>query len=92
METPSQINLGKPVLYGKDHEFLVPDIHREKGMHCIDCHIGDEMKPETEPDDLKSGIQILCVDCHGTHGTLPEEYLLMKSEIFPFQVQLNLHY
>jgi len=80
METPSQINLGKPVLYGKDHEFLVPDIHREKGMHCIDCHIGDEMKPEAEPDDLKSGIQIRCVDCHGTHGTLPEEYLLMKSD------------
>ena len=45
METLIQINAEKPVLYGKDHEFLIPDIHREKGMHCIDCHIGDEIKP-----------------------------------------------
>ena len=80
METHSQINSEKPVLYGKEHEFLVPDIHREKGMHCIDCHIGDEMKPDAEPENLQSGTQIRCKDCHGTHGTLPEEYLLIESD------------
>ena len=80
METHSQINSEKPVLYGKEHEFLVPDIHREKGMHCIDCHIGDEMKPDAEPENLQSGTQIRCTDCHGTHGTLPEEYLLIESD------------
>lgn len=80
METPAQINAEKPVLYGKDHEFLVPDIHREKGMHCIDCHIGDEMKPEKEPDQLQSGVQIRCVDCHGAQDKLPEEFLLIESD------------
>jgi hypothetical protein len=79
-ETPESINAEKPVLYGKEHEFLVPDIHREKGMHCIDCHIGDEMKPEAEPDQLHSGVQIRCVDCHGTQEKLPEGFLLIESD------------
>ena len=81
METPIQINAEKPVLYGKDHEFLVPDIHREKGMHCIDCHIGEEIKPEIEPDQLQSGVQIRCIDCHGTQEKTPEEYLLIESDL-----------
>ncbi len=80
METLIQINAEKPVLYGKDHEFLIPDIHREKGMHCIDCHIGDEIKPEIEPDQLQSGVQIRCIDCHGTQEKNPEEYLLIESD------------
>ncbi|MBT6718600.1 MAG: hypothetical protein HOB18_13330 [Nitrospina sp.] len=80
IESPAQINADKPVLYGKDHEFLVPDIHREKGMHCIDCHIGDEMKPELEPDKIQSGVQIRCVDCHGTQEKLPEGFLLIESD------------
>jgi hypothetical protein len=79
-ETPEQVNAEKPVLYGKEHEFLVPDIHREKGMHCIDCHIGDEIKPEAEPDQLHSGVQVRCVDCHGTQEKLPEEFLLIESD------------
>ncbi len=79
-EAPEQINAEKPVLYGKEHEFLVPDIHREKGMHCIDCHIGAEMKPDVEPDQLHSGVQIRCVDCHGTQEKLPEEFLLIESD------------
>ncbi|MEK9628514.1 MAG: hypothetical protein VW455_05795 [Nitrospinota bacterium] len=79
-EAPASISAEKPVLYGKDHEFLVPDIHREKGMHCIDCHIGDEMKPEFEPENLHSGIQVKCEDCHGTQDKLPEEFLLIESD------------
>lgn len=80
LETPEPVNAEKPVLYGKEHEFLVPDIHREKGMHCIDCHIGDEMKPDIEPEKLQSGVQIRCIDCHGTQEKLPEELLLIESD------------
>lgn len=79
-DTPKPINAEKPVLYGSEHEFLVPDIHREKGMHCIDCHIGDEMKPEIEPDQLHSAVQIRCSDCHGTQEKLPEGFLLIESD------------
>lgn len=78
--TPKSINDEKPVLYGKEHEFLVPDIHREKGMHCIDCHIGDEIKPEVEPEGLHSAVQIRCTDCHGTASQLPEGLLLIESD------------
>jgi len=78
--TPKSINDEKPVLYGKEHEFLVPDIDREKGMHCIDCHIGDEMKPEIEPEGLRSAVQIRCTDCHGTPSEKPEGVLLIESD------------
>ncbi len=77
---PKSISDEKPVLYGKEHQFLVPDIHREKGMHCIDCHIGDEMKPEIEPEGLRSAVQIRCTDCHGTSTKLPEGLLLIGSD------------
>jgi hypothetical protein len=78
--TPKSISDKKPVLYGKEHEFLVPDIHREKGMHCIDCHIGDELKPEIEATAIQSGVQIRCTDCHGTQSKKPEGLLLIESD------------
>lgn len=78
--TPKSISDEKPVLYGKEHEFLVPDIHREKGMHCIDCHIGDELKPEVEAEALRSAVQIRCTDCHGTPSKKPEGFRLIESD------------
>jgi hypothetical protein len=78
--TPKTVSDEKPVLYGKEHEFLVPDIHREKGMHCIDCHIGDELKPEVEAEGLRSAVQIRCTDCHGTPSKKPEGLLLIESD------------
>jgi hypothetical protein len=78
--TLKSISDEEPVLYGKEHEFLVPDIHREKGMHCIDCHIAAEMKPEIEPKGLRSAVQIRCIDCHGTPSKKPEGVLLIESD------------
>jgi hypothetical protein len=49
-------------------------------MHCIDCHIGDEMKPEIEPEGLRSAVQIRCTDCHGTPSEKPEGVLLIESD------------
>lgn len=77
---PESISDEKPVLYGKEHKFLVPDIHREKGMHCIDCHISNELKPEVEPEGMRSAVQIRCKDCHGTHSKSPEGLLLIGSD------------
>jgi hypothetical protein len=43
------------------------DIHLEKGMHCVDCHFKQDShgngKLYGEP---RAGIEIDCVDCHGT--------------------------
>ncbi len=56
-----------PVLHGKQYEFLVPDIHRERGMHCIDCHSAKEMKSASEKSEtLHDTVTIRCEDCHGT--------------------------
>ncbi len=58
-----------PVLHGRHYEFLVPDIHRERGMHCIDCHSAKEMKSQTGTsprESLHDTVTIRCEDCHGT--------------------------
>ena len=49
--------------YGVEYHQLVPDIHQQKGMICVDCHSGTELM-----HNRKSGAQernsILCQDCH----------------------------
>ena len=42
----AKVEENQSVLYGRSHEFLLPDIHREKGMHCIDCHGHDSGEAE----------------------------------------------
>jgi hypothetical protein len=51
---------------------LVPDIHHEKGMGCIDCHTGqDTMGDGVLHRYMKDQIEIRCEDCHGTHASPP---------------------
>ncbi len=43
------------------------DIHAERGMHCVDCH----MKQDNHGDgklygEYPNAIEITCADCHGT--------------------------
>ncbi|PIQ97922.1 MAG: hypothetical protein COV67_01695 [Nitrospinae bacterium CG11_big_fil_rev_8_21_14_0_20_56_8] len=79
--TPDAVRKTRPVLYGREHTFLLPDIHREKGMHCIDCHGGRDLKGHEGPDGKwVSGSEIQCSDCHGTHSKYPDEFLLIKSD------------
>jgi hypothetical protein len=44
--------------YGVEYHQLVPDLHQQKGMICIDCHNGAELmnRPSSHP--------IRCQDCH----------------------------
>jgi hypothetical protein len=43
------------------------DIHLEKGMHCIDCHfIQDAHGNGRLQQEVRAGIEIQCIDCHGT--------------------------
>ncbi|MBI5571821.1 MAG: hypothetical protein HY914_17900 [Desulfomonile tiedjei] len=51
---------------------LVPDVHHEKGMGCIDCHTGqDTMGDGTVYRHMKDQIEIRCEDCHGASGLPP---------------------
>ncbi len=51
---------------------LVPDVHHEKGMGCIDCHTGqDTMGDGSVHKFMKDQIEIRCEDCHGSHSAVP---------------------
>ncbi|MGP0628486.1 hypothetical protein ACTRW9_02125 [Nitrospina sp. 32_T5] len=71
----------QPVLYGRQHEFLIPDIHREKGMHCIDCHGAGDLKADaTTNPTMHSAVTIRCQTCHGVHHKPPEGYKLVEAD------------
>ncbi|MFQ5672141.1 MAG: hypothetical protein ACE5G9_03525 [Nitrospinales bacterium] len=74
-----KIDGARPTLYGAQHDFLLPDIHREKGMHCIDCHGAEEIKAPSYPT-LHEALQIRCEDCHGTDAKAPEGFQLIASD------------
>jgi hypothetical protein len=43
------------------------DIHLEKGMHCVDCHFIQDVHGNTRlQGEVRAGIEIQCIDCHGT--------------------------
>jgi hypothetical protein len=43
------------------------DIHLEKGMHCVDCHFIQDVHGNTKlQQEVRAGIEIQCIDCHGT--------------------------
>jgi len=71
----------EPVLHGRQHEFLIPDIHREKGMHCIDCHGQEDIKADAAHNPtMHSAVKIRCQTCHGVHGREPEAYKLVEAD------------
>lgn len=44
--------------YGVEYHQLLPDIHQQKGMICVDCHSGAEIM------NLPRASVIQCQDCH----------------------------
>ncbi len=53
--------------YLDDPALCPPDIHHEKGMHCIDCHTqNDVMGDGVLHGAMEHAVEIACRDCHGT--------------------------
>ena len=53
---------------------LVPDIHFEKKMGCIDCHTGQETMGDGKIyARMKDQLEITCEDCHGGYTQTPRE-------------------
>lgn len=51
---------------------LIPDIHHEKKMGCIDCHTAqDTMGDGVVHGRMKDQIEIKCEDCHGSYEKPP---------------------
>ncbi len=50
---------------GRVFERVLPDVHHERGLGCIDCHVSSEVMGSGVPVARKSEqVRIACTDCH----------------------------
>ena len=55
------------VFYIRDPDLTPPDVHHEKGMHCIDCHTAtDAMGDGDIHPNMDHAVEIECESCHGS--------------------------
>lgn len=53
--------------YLRDDTLGPPDVHHEKGMHCIDCHTANDLMGDGRlVGAMEDAVEISCTDCHGT--------------------------
>ena len=53
--------------YLNDPSICPPDIHQERGLHCIDCHtLADVMGDGRLHGQMEHAVEISCEACHGT--------------------------
>ncbi|MBK8177827.1 MAG: hypothetical protein IPK67_02780 [Planctomycetes bacterium] len=53
--------------YIDDPAVTPPDVHHERGMHCVDCHTeNDAMGDGSLRGAMENAVEIACQDCHGT--------------------------
>ncbi len=51
-------------------ERVTPDIHQQRGLDCIDCHISTEVMGDGIAHGRKSDqLRVTCEDCHALPGT-----------------------
>ena len=63
--TTDQLKNG--TFYIKDPDLTPPDLHHERGMHCIDCHtLADTMGDGDIYPQMDHAVEIECTSCHGT--------------------------
>lgn len=55
------------VFYLDDPALCPPDLHHERGMHCIDCHTASDLMGDGRLwGAMEHAVEISCQDCHGT--------------------------
>ena len=53
--------------YLQDPDLTPPDVHHQRGMHCIDCHTAaDVMGDGNIWPQMDHAVEIECTSCHGT--------------------------
>ncbi len=64
-------------IYGLDQHRLLPDIHFERGLECIDCHTQREVMGDGSVRGRSwDQLEVRCADCHGTPWDLPQAHRL----------------
>ncbi len=57
---------------GRSWQPLLPDVHAEAGMVCIDCHLGAGVMGDGEPHrHMEEQVAIACQDCHRPRWSAP---------------------
>jgi len=60
--------LSKGAFFLNDTAICPPDVHYERGMHCVDCHgAGDTMGDGNLYGEMEYAVAISCTTCHGTY-------------------------
>lgn len=55
------------VFYNDDPELVPPDVHHQRGMHCIDCHTASDVMGDGNLwPQMDHAVEIECTSCHGT--------------------------
>ena len=63
--TTSKLQNG--TFYLQDKDLTPPDVHHQRGMHCIDCHTqNDVMGDGNIWPQMDNAVEIECESCHGT--------------------------
>ena len=85
---------GAPYLMGGRYMYrMVPDIHYEKGMHCIDCHTSTEIMGTGEVHTkMYQQLEIRCEDCHGTYTSPPKGMKVKEGSLAEFTATFNPNY
>jgi hypothetical protein len=66
---------------GRFVQHLTPDIHFEKGLHCIDCHLAREIMGDGRIySRMYQAVEIRCEDCHGTESRPPRRYTVLSEK------------
>ncbi|MBE0595697.1 MAG: cytochrome C [Desulfuromonadales bacterium] len=77
-----------PVMIGgvRNATHIVPDIHFEKGMDCIDCHTSrDIMGDGYSYQNMYQQVEITCEDCHGSSEQLPRTARIERENAEPLR-------
>ena len=62
--------LSKGRFFLNDEKVCPPDVHYERGMHCIDCHTGvDVMGDGNIYGFMEDAVGVRCETCHGTFNS-----------------------
>jgi hypothetical protein len=68
-------------LHGQDYRRLVPDIHYQRGLHCIDCHPAEELMGAGRLHRFATDqVRVRCHDCHGRPGRPPRTVTITAAD------------
>lgn len=83
---PTREGMPGPTLIGgvRNVTAIVPDIHFEKGMDCIDCHTSREVMGDGYAyENLYLQTEIRCEDCHGSATEPPRHAPVVRENEEP---------